>query len=371
MRNRIAMLFPYAPSYRLAIYQLMDKELDIDWYFAGDAKRDLKFLDYTKLKNCNLMIRERKLGPFSYYKGLLNIPFENYTDIIIAGVPNNISEWWLALRLRCKFKSTKLYFWTHGWYGKESKLKSWLKKRLFGKADGIFLYGNYAKHLMKDEGFNEIRLHVIKNSLDYDKQLEIRNKIVPSNIYKEHFKNESPTIIFIGRLTAIKKLDLLINAVKILNQQGEKFNIIFVGDGEMREYLERLARQCDIENQVWFYGSCFDENVNAELVYNADICVAPGNIGLTAIHSLMFGCPAISHHDFKWQMPEFESIIPGQTGDFFEYGNVEDLARVISNWFACKKQSRDEVRVACYKEIDECWNPYYQLNVIKKALCID
>ena len=136
----------------------------------------------------------------------------------------------------------------------------------------------------------------------------------------------------------------------------------------MREEISSVVDEYGLTNNVWFYGSCFDEKVNAELVYNADLCVAPGNIGLTAMHVMMFGCPAISHNDFKWQMPEFESIIPGKTGDFFEKDNIEDLARCISNWFASKGCSRDEVRKACYKEIDEHWNPHYQLNVIKKTL---
>lgn len=48
---------------------------------------------------------------------------------------------------------------------------------------------------MIKEGFDASKLHVIKNSLDYDKQLEIRNNIVASNVYKEHFKNNNPTII--------------------------------------------------------------------------------------------------------------------------------------------------------------------------------
>ena len=55
-------------------------------------------------------------------------------------------------------------------------------------------------------------------------------------------------------------------------------------------------------------GECYSEETNAKLIYNADLCVAPGNIGLTAIHVMMFGCPAITHNDFKWQMPEFEAI---------------------------------------------------------------
>ena len=72
---------------------------------------------------------------------------------------------------------------------------------------------------MIKEGFDASKLHVIKNSLDYDKQLELRNNIVASNVYKEHFKNDNPTIIFIGRLTPVKKLDQIVGAVGILKQR--------------------------------------------------------------------------------------------------------------------------------------------------------
>lgn len=139
----------------------------------------------------------------------------------------------------------------------------------------------------------------------------------------------------------------------------------------MRQLLEAEVAKYQLRDNTWFYGACFDEKTNAELIYNADLCVAPGNIGLTAMHVLMFGCPAISHNNFKRQMPEFESIIPGQTGDFFEYDNVDDLARSISRWFALKSGCREEVRKTCYKEIDDYWNPHYQLNLIKKCLRVN
>ena len=98
--------------------------------------------------------------------------------------------------------------------------------------------------------------------------------------------------------------------------------------------------------------------------------MAPGNIGLTAIHALMFGCPAITHNDFKWQMPEFEAIHAGATGDFFERNNVKDLADVISRWISNNVSRREDVRLACYREIDEQWNPEFQMEVIEKAINI-
>ena len=103
-------------------------------------------------------------------------------------------------------------------------------------------------------------------------------------------------------------------------------------------------------------------------MYNADLCVAPGNIGLTAMHAMMFGCPCISHDDFCWQMPEFEAIREGKTGCFFKRDDINSLASTISKWLKEKENKRQEVREACFKEIDENWNPHKQIKIIKSVI---
>ncbi|MEZ4897633.1 MAG: hypothetical protein R2806_12390 [Saprospiraceae bacterium] len=61
--------------------------------------------------------------------------------------------------------------------------------------------------------------------------------------------------------------------------------------------------------------------------YNSAVCVSPGNIGLTGVHSMSFGCPVISHNNFVEQMPEFEIIREGETGYFFQQNNILDLGK--------------------------------------------
>lgn len=161
---------------------------------------------------------------------------------------------------------------------------------------------------------------------------------------------------------------MLVDAVAELKTKGENYNLVFVGNGLEGENLKARVKRLGLTDEVWFYGACYDEKTNAELIYNADLCVAPGNVGLTAMHTMVFGTPVISHNDFKWQMPEFEAIKPGVTGDFFERNSVQSLTCIISKWFTEKKDKRDEVRQACYKEIDTNWNPYYQMDIIKKNL---
>lgn len=356
--------------YREAIYKLIDKEFDCDWYF-GYATAGIKEMDTSCLKNVR---RFRVIGDTSkvfWNVGILKLLFKRkYQTYFMLMESRCITDWifyWLAFKF---FKKKKFYIWTHGWYGKETGRDAKMKLWLYRNVTGTFVYGDRAKELLVKEGIPADKIFPIHNSLDYDKQLELRKTIVASDIYKNHFGNDNPVIVFIGRLTKVKQLDMLVDAVAKLKAKGEEYNLVFIGDGVERESLELRAESLGLRDNVWFCGACYDEKTNAELIYNADLCAAPGNIGLTAMHVLMFGCPAISHNDFAWQMPEFEAIKVGETGDFFERNNVDSLAATISKWFAEKKDKRGEVRQACYKEIDTNWNPYYQMEVIKKNLAL-
>ena len=258
--------------------------------------------------------------------------------------------------------------WSHGWLGKENRIKKAIGKVFYGFCDGAFIYNERSRKLMIEGGIPERKLTTIYNSLDYDTQLPIRQGLKSSNLYLRHFNNDNKTIVFIGRLTAVKRLDMVIDAISILSKKGEQYNVVFVGDGVMRNELENQVCQQRLEQQVWFYGACYDEKTNAELIYNADLCVSPGNIGLTAIHALMFGCPAITNDDFNHQMPEFEAIHDGQTGMFFKHNDVQSLANSISSWFAQHSDDREIVRQKCYKEIDTKWNPHNQIRILKEKL---
>ena len=123
-----------------------------------------------------------------------------------------------------------------------------------------------------------------------------------------------------------------------------------------------------VQQQVWMYGPCYDDHILGSLFYNAHICVSPGNVGLTAIHALSFGCPVITHDNFPYQGPEFEAIRPGITGDFFEQGNIEDLKKKIKKWISITKEEREKIRQQAFQEVDTKWNRHYQTEVLKQVL---
>ena len=362
---KIALIYNFAQHYRTNIFTLIDREMDIDFYF-GDRYLNVKKMDYALLKNKVTEVKNIHLGPFVWQSSTAQLAWRNYDAFIMLGEPKCLSSWVILLLARILRK--RVYFWTHGWYGREGLGKRITKKLYFGLANGIMLYGEYARQLMLKQGFAAKKLSVIHNSLAYDKQIELRKGLENSSKYSNHFGNTYPNVVFVGRLTKEKKLYQILQAQSICRKNGCLFNVTFIGDGTEEVGLKELVRQMKSEENVWFYGPSYKEEELSQLLYDADLCVAPGNIGLTAMHAMTYGCACISHNDFKWQMPEFEAIQENITGAFFERDNIEDLARVITSWFDMHHEDREKVRQACYKEIEEKWNPHKQLETIKKVI---
>lgn len=351
--------------YRKNIYLLMDKELAMDFYFGDSRPGKIAPFDVTQLKHFKGTLHNINCGPFYWQRGVLKLLRSDYTDIITPGDTYCLSTW--ALLFFAKWHKKRVYLWTHGAYGNEHGLKLYLTKKRVKLCAGVFLYGNYAKQLLLKYGADEKKLHVIYNSLDYDNQIGLREKVSKESPYIEHFNNKCKNLIFIGRLTRIKKLDQLIKAVSILKEKRHNVNLTFVGDGEEMARLQGLTKELNLEQQIWFYGACYDELQKSELLYHADLCVSPGNVGLTAMDAMSFGTPVISHNNMLNQMPEVEAIEEGKTGGYFKENDIDSLADSIEKWFN-SNYLRDDIRRNCYKVIDEKYNPHKQVELLHNVI---
>ena len=366
---KLCCFFNIASHYRREIYLEIDKTFNCVWAFGDETRKggDIRQMDISLLRNFFGFLQNHYFVRNWYWqKGVLALLFKEVDTYLVLGEPYCLSTWVFCVLAKLMPKK-RVFFWTHGWYGRESFVKRIMKKFFFRLGNGVFLYGNYARELMIKEGFSPEKLWTIHNSLAYGEQLKSRNRLTPSPVYGKYFGNNNKTLVFVGRLTKVKRLDMVLDAMALLRERGLDLNLVLIGNGVAGYELEAKTRELGLNKNVWFYGACYEEDKISELIYNADLCVSPGNIGLTVIHALMFGCPCITHDDFKNQMPEFEAIIPGKTGAFFARGSVDSLARAIDAWFS-EKRSREEIRQACYAEIDTSWNPDFQIGVLKRGL---
>lgn len=365
MKNNICLIANIGAHYRYPIFKLMNRTLGCDFYLGDKVKSPIKKFAYSDLEGYQKTLHNLYIHKFYWQAGSLSTLFKPYEYYFLDGEPYCISSWVFLLLARIMGKKT--VSWSHGWYGKERGLRRIAKRKYLSLFTKLMLYSEHSIQLMEKMGFKRGKMFCIANSLDSDNGIGIRPTLRKTGVYSAHFGNEQPTVIYCGRIQKRKKLDMLIDVLACMKRLGKPLNLIVIGEDIEHMHLQQYACDKGFGN-LWMYGPCYEDEQLGELFYNAAVCVSPGSVGLTAIQSLTFGCPVITHNDFQYQMPEFEAIHPGITGDFFEKGNIEDLIQKIDAWtYGCTK-TRDEIALACYQEIDTKWNIHYQLEILKKVI---
>lgn len=362
----ICCVFNLAPHYNAPVYKLMDSELECNFYIGDKLPYPIQLMEYESLHGFIKRLKNKFIiGNFYWQKGVASLVFKSYKYYILTGEPYCITTWYVLIMSRILRKKT--YLWTHGWYGNESGLKRLIKKIFFKLADCIFLYGDYAKRLMINEGFDPKKLVPVYNSMDYELQVQIRKNLSITPIYKDYFSNEYPVLLYVGRIEPRKKIELLIEALNELHLKNSPLNLILIGKHSDETNIQDLISKYKLDKYVWNFGPCFDEPVLGELIYNADLCVVPGDIGLTAMHCFVYGLPVVTHNNFPKHGPEFEAITPNVSGDFFEDNSVEDLCVKLKNWTNTDQNKRNEIRNNCYKIVEENYNPTKQISILKRV----
>ncbi|HAJ2533534.1 TPA: glycosyltransferase [Escherichia coli] len=231
-------------------------------------------------------------------------------------------------------------------------------------------YGEHAKELMVLSGIKESSISVIYNSLNVKQQEQFYEKLdnlSVDNLLDYHFDKTKTNIVFVGRLTKVKKIDLIFEALAKLGNRNYK--LIIIGNGPEETHLKQAVKKLNLISMVTFMGEIHDESILSWLIYNSDICISPGNVGLTAMHSLVYGTPVITNNDFCHQMPEYEAIDEEKNGGFFEANNIESLAQKIEEWSnKILTTDRGLLRNECRKPILLKYNPKNQAQLIWECI---
>lgn len=358
---KVCGIFNIAPLYRKAIYSLMDKQLGIDFLFGEHSAEGIATMRGEGLEGFRGYLSNIYHGSKLIWqrKALrLALLTRRYDCYVLTGNAGILSNWIIALVARCLGR--KVVLWSHGLRGEEQGMT--LRKNLwyFRLSSHIMLYGNRAKRLLIDHGIDEKKMTVVYNSLDFDTQMGLMDKLGDKGFARNYFGNSLPYVCYVGRLTVGKELDLLLRAMV-----NPECNLIVLGDGPAREQLEALCTELEIQDKVWFQGESYDQQHIGTVLLNAAACVSPGSMGLTAIHSLTFGTPIITHNNLQSQFPETEVLVEGVTGLHFKQGDEKDLSRAICNYINLSDLQRAVVRKNCRDEIENRYNPHVQIQIMQ------
>jgi glycosyltransferase involved in cell wall biosynthesis len=102
-------------------------------------------------------------------------------------------------------------------------------------------------------------------------------------------------LVCVGRLEPVKGVDLLIDAVRRLIDQGGTYELNIVGDGSDRARLERLARQMGVASSVNFLGRLSPSEVIDVLAQSQVFLSGSHHEGfsLAMLEGLSLGLPAV------------------------------------------------------------------------------
>jgi len=361
-----------APLYRESLWKkLLDENNDFKLHiFSGknlnlgikEISDDFKASEEAK----DRLHRIKNFWLFNKYliwqSGILNKLIRCPPDhVIFLGECYCLSTWIAAIY--CRLKKIDVIFWGHGLYGNEKGLMLFFRKSFYKLSNKHLLYSERSKKLMIQNGFNPDKLYIIYNSLNYEYQKKLYESL--SNYRFDFFHNpDKPVLIFIGRLIAEKKVDLLIKAAKALNAETHQVNLLIIGDGVMMNELTKTSQEGIDAGWIYFRGACYDELELSKYLSSADLCASPGSIGLAAIHSLSFGTPVCTHDNFDDQGPEFEAIIDNENGFFFKEDDLESLTSKVEQWIRKTKDKEFDYR----KIIDFYYNPDYQQKVFEDTV---
>ncbi len=168
-------------------------------------------------------------------------------------------------------------------------------------------------------------------NLNRDEVSAIRAQLLP--------KPKEFLLLFVGRVNEEKGVKELIEATKILLDDGYSVQLAIVGRGHQEQQFKALAATLNVENAVTFVGW-----VNSADIYNyyaaADIFVGPSKRaddgwieaqGLTFVEAMLAGCKVVGTN--SGGIPD--AVIDGKTGWLAEPGNAislsENIKRALDN----------------------------------------
>ena len=270
-------------------------------------------LDVVRLGN--LYGGRRELGVWQ--RGLLALVQSKLYDIVIAEFNLRIVSNVLGCLWRQRLPLQWIW-WGHGISPQSDALSRRFRVWLSRLADALIFYEATQQAKFISWGVAQEKTFVAPNSIETE-------QIEP--LVEPRAREARNRILYIGRLTERKKVDLLIRGfARACPQLPPQTRLTIVGDGPERQALSQLAIHLGVSDDVEFVGALYQQEQLAPWFNSAWVSVSPGAIGLSAVHSLAYGVPLLIARN-EAHGPEIGAIVEGEHGLFFDSGDVEGLSK--------------------------------------------
>lgn len=224
-----------------------------------------------------IFIRIKNKRDFSWVGKLNELISRERPDVIFTHGFNGAIM--MLIERLVKKQRTPLVCSYHGAYQAPTRLKKLLEP--IYNALPVYVYKKYARRVICVENVSRRRL--IEKGVPESKVVTVYNGIrdlAPAPADLSSYPHDGPAIMTASRITEIKGLPDLLDALKILRDRGVAFHYFMIGEGPDLESLRLRTRELGLEDRVTFAG--FRPNVPAWLAA-CDIFALPS---LSECHSI-------------------------------------------------------------------------------------
>jgi glycosyltransferase involved in cell wall biosynthesis len=352
---KVVFLQPIIPHYRKHVVKELLATSEFTSFFITSKKyltnSSVSFDNQSVLDNHNY--KSFKILSHTFYwligsgKRLKKI---NPNVIVFTGYdPHMIHVQWLFFKYAF-FSNTKVLWWSHGSIGKQGSFGKIIRAFFYKNADGILAYSKRSKDNLIKMGVKEERIKVVNNSIPIEDYAFLNLPVLDKRNAQKN--NAKIKLIFVGKLTLVKRIDLLVEAVAGLKEKNIQVHCDIVGTGQEGDKLKRMIHDLKLQNEVTMHGAKYGKDLH-QLFFNADIYVLPGSVGLSILHAYAFGLPMITSNEMEQHSPEVELLTDKKNGLFYDQFSVPDLVGKIISMHESLRLNRFEIAKNCIDSIIE------------------
>lgn len=199
--------------------------------------------------------------------------------------------------------------------------------RTFGRAEAVTTPTRRAANFL-EEYTHLTDVHAISCGID-------------SHHYDPDFGQQGNHIVFVGRVTGEKKIDVLLRALAALPADLDA-TLEIVGGGDLFQQLKTLSRTLGLEDRVTFTGYVSDDELKASL-RRARVFAMPSIAELQSIatmEAMATGLPIVAANAMA--LPHL--VHDGENGFLFEPNNVNDLRDKLERVLRMKPAEREAMK---------------------------
>jgi glycosyltransferase involved in cell wall biosynthesis len=320
--GRVLVFQPALPSYRLGFFDRVSSALGSRFtvFYSPAGLGVLTDRGVQPAWSFALGPMLRPAPGVEWQVGALRQPIRRGDTVVVSGAPRGLTN--LLLLLKARLVGARTLWWGQYWSSTSHPLRFAVRMMLMRLAHAVIFYtDDEVAAYRAGPGRSDRRpLFALNNGIDVE---PIAARRAPYRASKRGWE-----ILFLGRLTEKAEVHLLIQALA----QPELADVVLhvLGDGEMREALEREARALGVDDRIIWHGGSTDEDRIAAVANRCRLFVYPGGVGLSLIHAMAYGLPAVVHDDRRRHMPEIAAFLDGVTGRSFVREDARDLARCLA-----------------------------------------